>query len=75
MSKLKAWRKAKKLTQSQLAERIGASTPTICKIERGAVWPGAARLAAIEKTTRGAVTASDIAADYQAKRKHQIAAE
>ena len=76
MSKLKAWRKAKSLTQGKLAARIGTTTPTICKIENGDQWPGPKTLAAIEKTTRGEVTASDIAADYNAKnRKHQIAAE
>lgn len=76
MSKLHAWRcarKPKKMSQTALAERINETGiaqvhfTTICRIEAGTLWPTPALLAAIEKVTRGAVTAADIFADYRAK--------
>lgn len=65
MSKLKTWRRARKLTLKTLSERTGLSVSALCKIERGLTWPGPDTLGIIEKTTRGAVKASDLIADIQ----------
>jgi DNA-binding XRE family transcriptional regulator len=64
MSKLRSWRKAKKLTQSALAERLGVTVPTVSRIEVGQQWPTPHLMAAIEKVTRGHVSAADILKDY-----------
>ena len=64
MSKLRSWRKAKKLTQSALAERLGVTVPTVSRIEVGQQWPTPHLMAAIERVTRGHVSAADILKDY-----------
>lgn len=69
MSKLRTWRKAKKLTLAQFAERSGLSVGHLCKLERGQQWPGPETMTLIEKTTRGAVTAADIVLDYQSAKR------
>lgn len=69
MSKLRTWRKSKKLTLVQLSERTGLSVGHLCKLERCQQWPGPETMAAIEKATRSAVTAADIVVDYQAAQR------
>lgn len=69
MSKLRTWRKARKLTLAQFAERSGLSVGHLCKLERGQQWPGPETMTVIEKSTRGAVTAADIVQDYQAAKR------
>lgn len=69
MSKLRTWRKSRKLTLAQFSERTGLSIGHLCKLERGQQWPGPDTMAVIEKSTRGAVTASDIVLDYQAAKR------
>jgi DNA-binding XRE family transcriptional regulator len=65
MSKLKAWRLSRKpkMTQTDLAERLGCTTPTVCKIEAGEQVPKIPLLLKIEKATRGAVSVVDILND------------
>lgn len=65
MSKLRTWRKSRKLTLAQFSERTGLSVGHLCKLERGQQWPGPETMAKIEKTTRGAVTVADIVSDYK----------
>jgi transcriptional regulator with XRE-family HTH domain len=76
MSKLKTWRIAKKINQTMLSVRAGTTAPTISRVERGDLWPTADLAARIQKATRGAVTVTDLLADYQAaKRNRHHAAE
>ena len=77
MSKLRTWRKARRMTQGKFAEKFAAlgldtHMATISRIELGELWPSPKIVAAIEKITRGAVTAADIFADYQAANKGRI---
>lgn len=65
MSKLREWRVLKRVTQTRLAARVGATAATISRIEAGEQWPSPPLLTAIERTTKGAVTAADIVSDYQ----------
>lgn len=39
MSALREWRKAKKITLEDLAERFGVSVGSLSRIERGEQWP------------------------------------
>lgn len=57
--KLKDWRKRECMTQAQAANRIGVSVTTISRWEAGEVVPRQQQLAAIRKTTKGAVGAVD----------------
>lgn len=67
MSKLKAWRLSRKpkMTQTDLAKRLGVTTPTVCKIEAGEQVPKIDLLARIEKATRGAVSMVDVLNDHR----------
>lgn len=69
MSKLRTWRKARKLTLAQVSERTGLCVGHLCKLERGQQWPGPETMTKIEKLTRGAVSAADIVLDYQAAKR------
>ena len=69
ISKLRTWRKSRKLTLQAFSERTGLAVGHLCKLERGQQWPGPKTMAVIEKHTRGAVTAADIVADYQAAKR------
>jgi transcriptional regulator with XRE-family HTH domain len=76
MSKLRDWRKARKMTQETLAKRLGTTGATVSRIEAGEQWPSPAFLTAIERTTKGGVKTADILSDYQsAQRAHAQAAE
>lgn len=57
--KLKAYRAAGNLTQSQFAERVGVSSLAILKYERGESIPGKEVMLRIFKETKGAVTPND----------------
>lgn len=69
ISKLRTWRKSRKLTLQDVSERTGLCVGHLCKLERGQQWPGPATMTKIEKLTRGAVTAADIVQDYQAAKR------
>ena len=64
MSKLRAWRRAKNMTQTELAERLGCSTPSVCKIEAGEQLPSPNLLLKIQQVTRSAVTIADIIGEH-----------
>lgn len=73
--KLQDWLDAEKLTGAAFGERIGMSQGAVSKIARGAVWPEASTIAAIELETKGQVTAADILETYQAAQAAKRAAE
>jgi transcriptional regulator with XRE-family HTH domain len=54
--------------------RAGTTAPTISRVERGDIWPTPDLAARIEKATRGAVTAADLFADYQALKRNRHSA-
>lgn len=62
------WLERRGLTQDVFAGRIGMSQGVISKIARGKVWPSPKTISEIERETRGAVTAADLYAAYQAAR-------
>jgi transcriptional regulator with XRE-family HTH domain len=64
MSKLRAWRQAKDMTQSELAVRLGCSTPSVCKIEAGEQLPSPDLMLKIQQVTRSAVTIADIVGEH-----------
>lgn len=51
----KGWRKAKKLTLSELAEKLGVNPSTLSRIERGLSQPHLRLAARIAKLSCGAV--------------------
>lgn len=64
---LRDWRKSKmKITQAAAGELLGLSQPSLARIEAGEQWPTPDTIALIERGTKGAVTANDILARYQA---------
>lgn len=62
------WLDKRGLTQDVFAGRIGMTQGAISKIARGKLWPSPSTICEIERETRGAVTASDLYATYQAAR-------
>ena len=66
MTDLKTWRTTRGLTQDELADMLGTYTPNISRVEMGVQWPSAELMAAIEKATKRAVTASDLLKTYTA---------
>ncbi len=60
MSKLREYRKAKGLSQAQLAERAGCTKPTISKLERGKSTASGALIKRLVKAAGGELTADDI---------------
>ena len=59
MSKLKEYRKSRKISQSDFAGRIGAEQGTISKIENGAQLPSLDLAVKIQRETGGAVLPAD----------------
>lgn len=64
MSKLREWRRARRMTQGKLASKAGTTTSTVSRIETGLMWPSPDVLANIERATKGAVTVSHMINDY-----------
>jgi transcriptional regulator with XRE-family HTH domain len=73
--KLKDWLDDEKMTGTEFGDRIGVSQGAVSKIARGAFWPAAETIAAIERETKGKVTAADILETYQAAQAARRAAE
>lgn len=58
-SLLRDWRKARSLSQAELAKRIGVSQAAYCLWELGQRLPKLPHLYAIQRVTRGAVKLKD----------------
>jgi transcriptional regulator with XRE-family HTH domain len=67
MTDLKTWRTERHLNQSELAELLCTNTANVSRIETGNQWPGPELMAAIERVTKGRVTASNILQVYRSK--------
>lgn len=59
MSKLREYRTAKGLTQSELAEAVGVKKATISRIENGERTPSMSLVSRICEATKGELTAND----------------
>lgn len=59
MSKLREYRAAHGLTQSDLAERVGVKKATISRIENGERTPSMSLVSRICSATKGELTAND----------------
>jgi transcriptional regulator with XRE-family HTH domain len=59
MSKLRAYRLSKGLSQEALARRLGVGKAAICRIERGSRRPSLPLIARIVRVTAGELSAND----------------
>lgn len=62
MNPLRTWRKARDLTQDQMAEMLCISVGSLSRIERGEQWPDRAFFERLTEVTGGSVTANDLVA-------------
>lgn len=67
------WRKAKKLTAQEAADKFGVSQPTITRIERGDLFPAAKTVAVFIERSSGEISADDLQASWQAAREKRAA--
>lgn len=62
---LRRWRKENDRTAARFGAEIGVTKFAVCDYERCRRFPGPATIAAIERVTGGAVSASDLVAAHQ----------
>ncbi len=72
MSKLKNWRKDKKMTQASLGSLLGVGRFTICNLERGSHFASVPLAKKIESITDGAVTVGDLVSPQAKKKAREV---
>ena len=65
---LRIYRRKVGATQRQLAERLGVSLPSLCRLERNQQWPSRDLMARIVSETGGFVSPADFLPPADTKR-------